>query len=307
MFKAKSGIHIGCRKLGMINQTRYFIPGKTIWGAVTAILSRKFMEVYDDKIYDDFKNFVRDHLIFSYFYPVVNENILYLLYEKELKFGNMSKEEFENKFISSYVSTAVDPASKTSEDGSLHEFEYISPKTRDGDEVCFTGYLFFNEGGNRQIFIKELNNDIVIEKSGREVQLFREIEKIQVGGERNYGFGWLELNEPKDRKFYYSGEVEMYNSKVKIDLKDLTLKNSGSNDMLALSHVLINPDFEFELIQGDIEPMVGREWNTKGAGQNPQFDGVALVPGTKFRLKKDTKLTKLTISKYGIWQIEAIK
>jgi len=304
-FKAISGIHIGYRKLGMINQTRYYIPGKTMWGAVTAILSRRFMENYGDKkIYDEFKEFVKKHLIFSYFYPIRGEDILYPTYEEGLKFRNMSKEDFENKFISSYVSTAVNPNSRTAEEGSLHEFEYISSKIRKNDNVHFIGYLFFNEGGNRSIFIKELNDEIIIEKSGKEVQLFKEIERIQVGGERNYGFGWLDLvnHQPK------SDKVNLYdsNSSAKVNLKEnLTLENTGNNESItALSHVNIE-NLNFESIQGDIEPFLGREWGNekdkKGAGQKISDPIICLTPGTKFRLKENTKLT---INDYGIWQLK---
>lgn len=292
-FKAKSGIHIGYRKLGIINQTRYFIPGKTMWGAVTAILSRRFMKNYNAKIYEKIGEFVKNHLKFSYFYLVNCGKVLYPKYdEKGLLFGDSTtKEEFENEFIYSYVSTAVDPASKTAEDGSLHEFEYIKPN------VEFCGYLFANDGngirfGDNTFLINASNDDV---KLTQDISLFNIIEKIQVGGERNYGFGWLEL---KYKKFCSSKEVEMYDSKIKIDLNDLTLKKFESNEIIALSHVAID-NLNFESIRGDIEPFVGREWaEEKGAGQKISDVKICLVPGTKIKLKDDVTLK---IGEYGIW------
>ncbi|PKP54662.1 MAG: hypothetical protein CVT90_00070 [Candidatus Altiarchaeales archaeon HGW-Altiarchaeales-3] len=296
-FRARSPIHIGYRKLGMINQTMYYIPGKTMWGAVTAILTRSIMEKYNAKDYETMGEFIRKNLIFSYFYPALNSQVMYPRYdnEKGLSFGDITKEEFENKFISSYVSTAVDPASRTAEDSSLHEFEYIKPDTE------FVGYLFANDGNgirfkNNSILIDALDNDVKLNQS---ISLFDAIKQIQVGGERNYGFGWIELvcKESKNRS-----EVNLYdsNSNVKVNLNDnLTLKPTWEDTTLtALAYM--NQNINFESINGDMEPFVGREWNEKGAGQKISNPIICLTPGTKFKLKDGKH--KIKIGHYGIWE-----
>ncbi|MFQ6056932.1 MAG: RAMP superfamily CRISPR-associated protein, partial [Methanosarcinales archaeon] len=200
-FQAKSPIYIGYgTQLGIVNRTRYYLLGKTIWGAVTAILSRNIMERYNAKIYEKVGECVKNNLIFSYFYPMRNKKVLYPNYTDEgLKYGDLTSRDFEKKFISSYVSTAIDKLTKTAEEGSLHEFEFISPKVNK-EEVCFNGYLFANlfvkkgiiqKFGNK--YLKILDEGIFIEGNNQNTSLFDLVKNIQIGGERNYGFGWLEI------------------------------------------------------------------------------------------------------------------
>ena len=305
-FKAKSGIHVGYRKLGMINQTRYYILGKTMWGAVTAILSRNIMEKYNPEDYKKMGEFVKEHLIFSYFYPTLNDQPMYPNYDnkKGLVFGeDKTKEEFEKEFVSSYVSTAVDPSSRTAEDGSLHEFEYIKHETE------FVGHLFANDGNgirfeNNSILINALDDNV---KLTQNISLFDTIKQIQVGGERNYGFGWLELVPDIDKKEKQDKvKVDIYNSKVKVNLKEnLTLETTGDGtELTALAHVNIE-NLNFESIRGDIEPFLGREWengkNKKGAGQKISDPKICLTPGTKFQLKENIKIE---INAHGTWKLK---
>ena len=97
MLKVKSPIHIGYgARFGIIERTRYYIPGKTIWGAVVARLAQEF-----NGHFEEFKNFVRENLKFSYFYIEDEGQILFPNYSEDgLKFGNLSLEEFESKYIS---------------------------------------------------------------------------------------------------------------------------------------------------------------------------------------------------------------
>jgi hypothetical protein len=287
-YEAKSALHIGYgSQLGMVTRTRYYIPGKTLWGAVTAVLSREIMESYDAEIYKNISDFVKNHLIFSYFYPVKGADVLYPNYTDEgFGFGSkengkfvMSKEEFEKEFISSYVSTALDKTSRAAEEGSLHEFELISP--------CeFVGYLFTNleknQGSTRYgmpIFIREVSEEeINVEIKGNEVEVFEAIKEIQVGGERIYGFGRLELRDKPRR------EVNKIFAKYELNLN---ANGPRMNSVIALSHVMVKGDEgdyfdKLRDIRGDIEPLVWREWNEKGAGQYPKFGGIALVPGSRF-------------------------
>lgn len=197
-YKTKSAVHIGYgSQLGIVSRTRYYIPGKTMWGAVTAVLSRKIMESYDAEIYKKIGDFVKNHLIFSYFYPVNDADVLYPNYTEEgFGFGSkgegdfaMNKEEFEKEFISSYISTALDKTLRTAEEGSLHEFELISQKVK-GEEVCFTGYLFMKEGGinfgknKKYIFVKNVGKETIMDMGSDKTSLFEAITNIQVGGER---------------------------------------------------------------------------------------------------------------------------
>lgn len=293
-FKTKSPVHIGYgSKLGIINRTRYYIPGKTIWGAVTAILARKMMNNYDANIYRTVGDLVKKNLIFSYFYPTKEETVLYPNYTKDgVGFGSennekfvLTKEKFEKEFITSYVSTALDKVSKTAEDGSLHEFELIKNKSN-GKETIFTGYLFAKEGniGNYSVTLSE--DSPFIETKDQNFPLFNAIKNIQVGGERNYGFGRLKLCEKKE-----INNSNLYNSNMIVNLNDLSVENDG---YMALAHVNTE-NLNLTDIKGDLEPLVGREWGSKGAGQNITNPKICLTPGTKF------KSTKVKIGHFGIW------
>lgn len=299
-YKAKSAVHIGYgSQLGIVSRTRYYLPGKTMWGAVTAVLSRRIMERYDSGIYNKIGEFVKNHLIFSYFYPVKGTDMLYPHYTEEgLGFGSkgdkefvMSKEEFEKELISSYVSTALDKTSRTAEEGSLHEFELISP-------VEFVGYLFTNlekNHGNTSygipIFVREGEEaKIEVEIKGEKVEIFEAIKELQVGGERSYGFGKLELKdtEIKQRERVF----KRYEVVLDAERPRITAE-------IALAHVMIKDDKGEYLdtlanIHGDIEPLVWREWSERGTGQKPQFGGIALVPGSRF------DLNAMEIGPYGI-------
>jgi len=293
-FKAKSPIHIGYgAQLGIINRTRYYIPGKTIWGAVTAILARKLMGKYDDKVYGIVGKLVRENLIFSYFYPSMEETVFYPNYTTEgFGFGSgdnekfvWAKEKFENELITSYTSTALEK-SKTAEDGSLHEFELI----KDGKEIVFTGYLFAKEGNVGNYFVK-LEDKPFIKKANQKFSLFEAIKNIQVGGERNYGFGWLELLS----KGIKQRNKSIYGSGICVDLNDnLVLKNTDY--FLALAHVNTE-NLKLNKIKGDLEPVIGRKWDKeKGAGENISNAQICLTPGTKFKSNSEIR-----ISNFGMW------
>jgi len=293
-FKAKSPIHIGYgSKLGIINRTRYYIPGKTIWGAVTAILARKLMNNYDKELYGIVGDLVKENLIFSYFYPSREETVFYPNYTTEgFGFGSkengkivLTKEKFEEEFITSYISTALKKSSKTAEDSSLHEFELIKDKSN-GKETIFTGCLFVKEGNIGDYSVNFSEDKPFIETKDQSFSLFDTIKNIQTGGERNYGFGWLELQDPKIKLDH----VNLYSSDISVDLKDLSL---NSNEFSALAHVEKNSNIKN--IKGDLEPLVGREWNKRGAGQNINNAKICLTPGSKF------KSMKIKIGHFGIW------
>lgn len=283
-----------------------------MWGAVTAVLSRKIMgSSYKPKIYQKMGDFVRDHLIFSYFYLHNSSSVLYPNYTEDgFGFGEegadkyaLSEDEFERKFISSYTSTALDKTSSTAEEGSLHEVELITDKDKEsGENVELTGYLFTDLEENRGYVDNEL--PVSIENMGDEgidliinnveFEVFNTIKKIQVGGERSYGFGWLELEDTsKEEEQVFGKEVDLSTEKPRIESE------------VALSHVVVKDKNENHLneikeIKGDLEPLVGREWREKkGAGQKVSAAKICLVPGTRFKGKSG-----IMIGEYGLWCID---
>jgi len=71
VYQAISPIHIGWHTLGYIKLTRHYIPGKNIWGAMTANLTR----TYGAKGVDEYKKFgdlLKTKILTSYFYPALD-------------------------------------------------------------------------------------------------------------------------------------------------------------------------------------------------------------------------------------------
>lgn len=303
-FRTKSPIHVGFRKLGIVNQTRYYIPAKNFWGAATSRIAQSLMKHlaldYDPEIYREVGDFLNQNIVFSYFYPMA-EDIVYLprYTDNGLKFGPESNyvsiHEFERIFISSYVSTAIEKRTRSAEEGSLHEIEFIKPKVEDINgkikNVNFKGYLFARKGGKGEIRGKETfsfpdENDIKLNVEKVELSFTELISNFQVGGERNYGFGWVELVD-KIKKTEKIFEGYEFNQKSSNRPEILC-----GTEMYLFSHVDII--FEEDLVngvQGDIEPLVSRIWDKeKGAGQWISGAEICYVPGTKIITSKSAKI-----------------
>ena len=325
IFKAESPIHIGYRQIGILKTTRYYITGRAMWGAITANLTRKLFGNPSSDEYQAVGNFVKENIRTTYFYPAINKNDVknpnewgkdvndYLVFLPEytkdgLKFGKLNKEKFEQTFIGSFVSTAIDTTSKTAEEGSLHEFEFIKNKIRiagSSVDVYWVGYLFVKEGGESNgIKIKECSeNEVLIEREGKVVKLSEVLRIIYIGGERNYGLGRLKLLD----KFFKEAKNKVFNefdfetsdkiifknldiaiSHVKLDDKSKNNKDNNKKDGK-------NSKNKNELLErGEIEPLVGLEWSDKGAGQKISNAVICITPGSRL------PSGEYVVDKYGI-------
>ncbi|MEG6570505.1 hypothetical protein EDC21_11810 [Thermohydrogenium kirishiense] len=186
IFKQNQPIHIGSSKWGVISETEIFIPGWTMWGALTnEYLKRiKFENIEDAKIiFNRITNF----------YPTIvpvdgNKNSIKAMFpeykEGKLFYGNYSVDEFKFIFVDTIVSTAIEPLSRKAWDESLHEFEYILPRVKqtstesNQNELYWVGLIGFESSTEKDIenkFLSEGNT------------------KIYIGGDSRYGFGELEL------------------------------------------------------------------------------------------------------------------
>ena len=318
IFKAKSPIHIGYRQIGILKTTRYYITGRAIWGALTANLTRALFEEPTKDNYIKIGEFVREYLKTTYFYPAIedeknaseNETDFYVIFDSKklrvlipnytqegLKFGFLTREKFEQIFVGSFVSTALELNTRAAEEGSLHEFEFIKDKIElQGRfyEVYWVGYVFVKkETSNELLEIADCRDeDIEIKKKDNNISVkFTQIIKsIRIGGERNYGCGNLRLFKFKKEagKLFKTAEL---NAEEKLIIK---LEKSKP----VFSHVEVTNEVANSVeFLGEIEPLVGREWSEQGAGMKISKSIICLVPGTK--LEKDT----YEVSDYGIWRI----
>ena len=311
--EAKAPIYIGYGvKLGIVDRTRYYIPAKNVWGALTNLIVKSVIKSYDPKIYQEIGRKLNEGINFSYFYPIKYEKgngkikvlqVFAPYYTEEgLKFGickgeeKISLENFERTFISSFVSTALDKISKSAEEGSLHEIEFIRDKISQDKEIkatMFVGYFFVKD-----ISMKfEIGGDEVEVRFTRDSIAVNEVKlnEMWIGGERNYGFGRMKI-------FLLELEKEnrnLFNTNIKINVENEQLIiNSKNNSIVALSHINIE-NMRARLIRGDIEPLIGREWDEKGSGQKiRQTANICIVPGSQLVYKG-----KIIIGDFGVWEV----
>jgi len=266
VFRLLSPMHIGWIKQGNVQRTRPYVTGKALWGALTARLTRDFPHLGGD--YETVGKRVSDELAFSYFYPAVGETV-------DLWPWGERADEFAWRYLGSYASTALNYGCNTAEEGSLHETEFIAPHTRDGRPVYLVGYIF--------------------ERQGCTLPWQEVLSRLQLGGERTYGWGRVGLHKLLD-----NGQ-EFFNSDLALDLNGKRPVVTVSADKELLAHALA-AEFQGRRpvpgVSGPIEPLLGRETT------NPQRFGGDLPPA-RICWQPGGTLTagaKIIIGEYGIWE-----
>ncbi|ACJ75314.1 hypothetical protein THA_854 [Thermosipho africanus TCF52B] len=176
VFKQVQPIHIGYKRYGVINETRIFIPGWTMWGALTNIYGLYTGSYEDiDEVFEEI----------SCFWPSFDKggnDVLFpsLRYGK-LHLGNFSEEKFRTMFVDTIISTAISPVLRSAKDESLHEIDVILPRPREE-------------------FVRELDANISLYwvgilniKDQKLLSFLKSGLEIFVGGDIKYGLGLLKL------------------------------------------------------------------------------------------------------------------
>ena len=183
VYELRSPLHVGYAKIGNLQRTRYYLPARNLWGAVTEALTRRGF-LTDSESPGDYPRvgeWVKAHCAFGYWFVHHESQVLSPCYkEKGLYFGSFSAAEFERCYLASHVTTAVNPDSNSAEEGSLHEVEYIAPYARDAQPTRIGG----------QVFLDETAQSVL----GDEEKWRSWLGDLHVGGGRRYGFGELRLN-----------------------------------------------------------------------------------------------------------------
>lgn len=208
VFKQEQPIHLGALKWGVVNETEIFIPGWTMWGALTSFYLKqqnifqnqdksknvKEMVPHDKAKAWDVEQIKRMFEHITNFYPALccgeSEEILsgplFPHYEKgRFYLGDYSEEKFKFEFVDTMMSTAIEPVSRRAKDEQLHELEYILPtsKARPGTEweqsrkIYWVGLIGFD--------------DEMVQEA---LMFLKGFPKIYVGGDTRYGFGLLKLS-----------------------------------------------------------------------------------------------------------------
>lgn len=267
-FKVLSPIHIGWHKLGNLQRTRPYITGRNLWGALTSRLTRES----GSNGYESFGRQVDNQLAFTYFYPSTKQDAVTLWPWPD------QWDTFAWTFLGSYASTALENG-RGAEAGSLHETEFIAPRTRDGEPVFLVGYFFA--------------------KDGCQLRWENALGKLQLGGERGYGWGRVQVEHCREIKaetgqyqyIFDSPEAHRY---IFDGSKEHPLLTT-TNETQLLAHTYAE---EADEGRGTIEPLIGRETTGNASfGKSITRAEICWTPGSKATTKE-----KFYVQQKGIWR-----
>jgi len=221
VFKQNQPIHIGSGSWGVINQTYIFIPGWTIWGALT-----KAYNIHNKKPLSENQQLFET---ITCFYPSFNENgdnPLFPDYKNGVfHLGDYPEHQFRYEFTDTFLSTAIRPESRSAKDESLHEIEILLPQSKiENKQLHWVGLL-----GIKEDQIQNIDN-------------FLKETKIYIGGDTRYGLGELELVKKEDGKSY----LETWEINGEIN-ENKPLKNflEFSNDINFEGELILLGEFDF--------------------------------------------------------------
>jgi len=277
ILRLRSPLHSGWRKVGNLQMTRPYVTGRMLWGALTMRLTRDALQgggaATDSEKYRKCGDEVHQKLAFTYFYPALKSNNGY-----QVGWPWENESDFRRRFLGSYQGTALSHSQQSAAEGMLHEVEFISPHTLDSGEAVFLkGYVFEKDGCTLNFWQSAL-------------------KRLQMGGERGYGWGDLELVSilpSSDGRLF--GEVATFQGDGDIPV----IQVSSGRHLLAHTFATDLP------VVGDVEPLVGREWRSndprrRHAGQYVAFCDVCFTPGSVVHQTLD-----FAVNKYGIWEKRA--
>ena len=240
-------LHVGAGQLGNVQRTRPYVTGKALWGALTARLTRDYSDLGGN--YVTVGQRVNEELAFSYFYPAVGETV-------DLWPWGEAADEFAWRYLGAYAGTALDYGRNAAEEGSLHETEFIAPVTRDGQPVCLVGYVF--------------------ERQDCSLPWRDVLSRLQLGGERTYGWGRVRVEPtsitimPADGLFFGLYAAQLAGERP-------TLHLTGGSPLLAHARAGENA----VAAEGRLTPLVGRETSAADRhGHDVAFVGVYWEPGS---------------------------
>ncbi len=275
VLRLRSPLHSGWRKVGNLQMTRPYVTGRMLWGALSMRLTRDSVNgtqpANNSQEYQEVGKQVHKTLAFTYFYPALKNGSNYRVYWPWENEAN-----FRHRFLGSYVSTALSYPQQAATEGSLHEVEFLSPYTMDdGEPVFLFGYIF--------------------EKNGCSLKWKEALNKLQLGGERGYGWGMVEpvkCQETQGEQLF-DGEIEWSPTS-----SGVILRVDANRHIVA--HVMARDEVN---IKGEIEPLVGRgrrssEINGKKySGHYVDFTAICFVPGSRVSTRKD-----FLVGEFGVWR-----
>jgi len=279
-YRVLGPVHIGYRSVGIIDRTRYYVPAKNLWAAVTANLTPQLHPNPQANDYQTVGKLVQQHLRFSYFFlaarsvekPLTTLKFYLPQYQQGLtiycEYPDGDEVDIKALFVSSYVSTALDYSHHAAAANLLHEIEYLQPHVQIRDDCCETHLV-----GGVWVALGANPSGVEIQKQEGKILVngLPALDLLTVGGERGYGFGRLELTtNHTDHLKLGIWEIQ------ERDPTGLCIKPPERSARI-LAHVKYEIGKDYD---GILEPIVGRDWDTrKGAGRLLSGGGVYVAPG----------------------------
>lgn len=109
-FRLLSPLHVGHRRVGNLMQTKPYVPGKLLWAALTARLTRDRdpSRTPQGKDYQDIGDKIKGNFRFGYLWPSLDQDRPCFPWEHD---------DFDYVFLGSYVSTALDYGREAADEG----------------------------------------------------------------------------------------------------------------------------------------------------------------------------------------------
>ena len=279
-YELVSPLHVGYHKFGgNLQRTRYYLPARNMWAAVTERLTRGGFSTANtaEGDYQKIGAWAKEHCAFSYWFVRKGDNLLSPKYADDgLHYGDLRATDFERLYLASHVTTALDVVTTSAQDGSLHEVECIAPryKVKNGDEEKFErtklcGWVFLDE--------------TALSVLGDESKWRAWLGDLQVGGERRYGFGQLRLEKFESVR-EQNWRLDGTRPRVRIEKETPLRAHTVAHNVNA---------------RGMIEPLVGRETrgDSRTFGQTLTEAKVCWMPGSVVAQEM-----WLTVGESGRWQ-----
>lgn len=276
VLRLHSPMHIGQMKLGNIQRTRPYVTGKALWGALTARLTRdqappgKSATAPD--LYEAIGQQAHQRLAFTYLFPTTRQDGKVDIWPWEEGFGP--------RFLGTYASTALSYPRQSAAEGTLHEVECIVPHTLDGgNPVYLAGYISAREDAPDWEFV---------------------LGRLQLGGERGYGWGRVELARSEEWDL-----TQPLFGWYAVDSNHWPPVLRATEGARLVAHALA-ADFSddgvvrraVQGIEGPVEPLVGRETGFDGRfGVRVSRARICYVPGCVVQPG-----SAFQIGPYGIWE-----
>lgn len=262
-------MHIGWGKIGNLQFTRPYVTGRVLWGALTMRLTRDTAKgsATDSSVYRTMGESMQSCLVYTYFFPATKSDRDYRVV------WPWEQTHFRRRLLSSFSGSALTYPQQTAANGMLHEVEFISPNTLDdGEPVFLLGYVF--------------------ERAGCQIPWSSACKRLQLGGERGYGWGSIDLVEN------LPANSDLFDGQARFSEMNGQPVISVSASTASHKHLLAHAPAEGFTASGEVEPLVGREWRLPNRpGQHLDYVGICYVPGTILAEPLD-----FAIEPFGLWR-----